>query len=96
MLNWEEKSLSGIIYWEATLGNFLEGSGVRFSIEHWPTCNRRGPYTLLIEVEDHQKIWGCFDDQDQPRRYFHQLENLKSEANAIAEAILATKKDRKE
>jgi len=74
---------------EASLGNFAEGDGVRFSIMHMPTNYRRGPWRLLVEVEDLKDAWGCFDDQDQPMRYFHSLERLKEEAQAIADVLVA-------
>ena len=64
--------------------------GVRFSIEWMPTCYRRGPYKLLIEVMDtnYHFAWGCFDIQDQPMRYYHSLNNLKAEAQLIADVLV--------
>lgn len=79
---------------EATLGDFAGDDGVRFSIMHLPTCYRRGPWRLLVEVEDRNRTWGCFDDQDQPMRWYHSLGRLKEEAQAIAD-VLVTDHDRK-
>jgi len=80
---------------EAFLGDFEKGDGVRFTLEHYPTCYRRGPWKLTIEVAHgpgHIK-WGCFDDQDQPIRWYHDADCAKAEAEAIAQAL---QKDRKE
>lgn len=74
---------------EVILGNFDDDDGVRFSIMHLATCYRRGPWRLLIEIEDRNRTWGCFDDQDQPMRYYHSLERLKDEAQAIADVLVA-------
>jgi hypothetical protein len=73
---------------EVILGDFHNDDGARFSIEHMPTCYRRGPWKLLIEVEDIHRTWGCFDYQDQPVRYYHSLDRLKAEAQAIADVLL--------
>lgn len=76
---------------EAILGNFEGGDGVRFTLEMYPTCYRRGPWKLLIEVAegpDHIK-WGCFDHQDQPVRFYHQESAARSEAEAIAKVLQA-------
>jgi hypothetical protein len=74
---------------EATLGDFNAGDGVRFSIEHYPTCYRRGPYKLVIEVNEAKvpHAWGCFDEQDQPVRFYHSEERAKQEAEAIATVL---------
>ena len=74
---------------EAVIGDFDGGDGVRFSVMHMPTCYRRGPWRLLVEVEDCRRAWGCFDDQDQPMRYYHSLKRLKEEAQAIADVLVA-------
>ncbi len=74
---------------EAILGNFDDDDGARFSIMHLATCYRRGPWRLLIEIEDRNRTWGCFDEQDQPMRYYHSLERLKDEAQAIADVLVA-------
>lgn len=78
-------------YQEARLCAFEAGDGVRFTLSHQPTCYRRGKYRLLVEVAEgpsHLK-WGCFDDQDQPMRYYHDEGNAKREADAIAKVLLA-------
>lgn len=73
---------------EAILGDFTGGDGVRFSIQHQPTCYRRGPWRLLVEVATlHHERWGCFDEQDQPMRYYHQESCARSEAQAIATVL---------
>lgn len=89
-LDWKEMRYGP----EATLGRFDDGDGVRFSLMHMPTCYRRGPWRLLVEVEDQERLWGCFDEQDQPMRWFHSLERAKEEAQAIADILLADR-DRK-
>lgn len=84
-LNWISE---GNDYWFAQLGS--EDDGVLFSLQHMPTCYRRGPWRLLIEVcggVSHMK-WGCFDDQDQPLRYYHFEESAKREADEIARVLL--------
>ena len=72
----------------AVLGE--SGDYVLFTVQFYPTCYRRGPYRLLIQVYQgpNHHLWGCFDDQDQPMRYFHSIENLKSEAELIARVLL--------
>lgn len=72
---------------EAILGDFAGGDGVRFSAMHMPTCYRRGPWRLLVEIEDCNHTWGCFDEQDQPMRWYHGMGALISEAQAIADAL---------
>jgi hypothetical protein len=85
LLSFEKKSDT---YAEATIGKLNDG--VTFSISHMPTCYRRGPYRLLIEIHVGvaHNAWGCFDDQDQPMRYFHQLNNLESEAAEITRVLV--------
>lgn len=73
---------------EAILGNFDGDDGVRFSLMDMSTCYRRGRWRLLIELESFDHSWGCFDDQDQPMRYYHSLERAKAEAQAIAGVLL--------
>lgn len=73
---------------EAILGNFEAGDGVRFSIAHQPTCQRRGPWKLLIEVSDLAMDWGCFDDQDQPVRFYHSDRAAREEAESIAKVLV--------
>jgi hypothetical protein len=88
ILKWEKKQY----HEEAYIGrSFDDGDGVRFSIQHYPTCYRRGPWKLMVEVAsgpDHLK-WGCFDDQDQPVRYYHHEASARTEAEAIAAVLLA-------
>jgi len=72
---------------QAQLGE--PGRGVQFYLTYHPTCYRRGPWRLLVEVEhgpEHNK-WGCFDEQDQPLRNFHGLEAALSEAKALANVL---------
>jgi len=73
---------------EVILGDFGDENGVRMSLLFMPTCYRRGPWRLLIEIEDRLRVWGCFDSQDQPVRYYHSLERAKAEAQAIADVLL--------
>jgi hypothetical protein len=74
---------------EAVLGDFAADDGVRLSIMHMPTCYRRGPWRLLVEIEDRNATWGCFDEQDQPMRWYHSLQRLQEEAQAIADVLMA-------
>jgi hypothetical protein len=86
ILNWQNNGS----YEEAVIGSPDAGDGVTFTLQHQPTCYRRGPYKLLVEVASgpgHTK-WGCFDDQDQPERWFHKLENAKDEADSLARVLL--------
>lgn len=82
-LNWIPKEYGP----EATIGDFEGGDGVRFSLMNMPTCYRRGPWRLLIEVEDINREWGCFDDQDQPTRWYHSETRAREEAQAIANVL---------
>lgn len=75
-------------HYEARIGGL---SGVTFTLEYLPSCYRRGQWRLLVVVDhgpDHER-WGCFDDADQPMRYYHKLESAVAEADAIAEVLLA-------
>jgi hypothetical protein len=74
----------------AYLGNYPGGDGVMFSLEYFATCYRRGKYRLIIEVASGpmHEAWGCFDDQDQPMRYFHKQSNALDEAEQIARILL--------
>jgi len=87
-LKWKEDNPH---YFEAILMfNNDPDDFARFGISICPTCYRRGPYRLLIEIcgnENHIK-WGCFDDQDQPTRYYHDLRNAISECELIARVLL--------
>lgn len=85
-LIWTESDLNS---YDAILGDFHGGDGVRFNLVHYPTCQRRGPYRLIIEIEDFTATWGCFDEQDQPMRYYHSEERAKAEAQAIADVLVA-------
>ena len=81
---------------EAIIGDFVDGDGVRFTLQYLPTCYRRGPWKLLVEVangEGHEK-WGCFDDQDQPMRYYHSQWNARTEAQSIANVLSADRSKR--
>jgi hypothetical protein len=91
-LTWVEHSS----YYEATVGNFDEGDGVRFTLQCLPTCYRRGPWKLLIEIASgpmHHK-WGCFDADDQPMRYYHVKESAYTEAQEIARVLVADRLSR--
>jgi len=76
-------------YQDAVLGNFDDCDGVRFNLIHMPTCYRRGPWRLIIEIEDRNRVWGCFDEQDQPMRWYHSEEVAKGEAQAIADVLIS-------
>ena len=79
----------------ATLGE--QGDGVTFYLTYHPTCYRRGPWRLLVEVHGgpgHHK-WGCFDEQDQPKRSrrlilrnYHNKECLIQESDSIARVLI--------
>ena len=73
---------------EATIGDFAGGDGVRFTLDHRPTCHRRGPWHLLIEVAERNHEWGCFDDQDQPSRWYHSQDAAQEEARLLAAVLL--------
>ena len=75
---------------EATVGDFKGGDGVRFTLDHRPTCYRRGPWHLRIEVASgpHLYAWGCFDDQDQPSRWYHDQHTAQEEARRIAAVLV--------
>jgi hypothetical protein len=83
-LEWKETSDGP----EAILGDFHDDDGVRFSLLHMPTCYRRGPWRLLVEVEDRTRTWGCFDEQDQPMRWYHSELRAMEEAQAIADVLV--------
>ena len=73
---------------EAILGNFDDDDGVRFSLQHLPTCHIRGPWRLLIEVEDRKRVWPSFDLADSPMRWYHSFSRAQAEAEAIAEKMI--------
>lgn len=70
-------------WYEVTLGP--PSDMARFTLEHYPTCHRRGPWKLSIDAGPR---WGCFDEQDQPVRWYHLRKSALAEAEAIAEALL--------
>ncbi len=75
-------------HFEAELGT--KEDGVNFCLSYYSTCYRRGQWRLLIEVYEganHHK-WGCFDQQDQPTRWYHSEVNARSEAELIAQVLL--------
>lgn len=87
LLHWSTPP--GERYQEAVLGQ--TGDGVHFTLEHRPTCYRRGPWCLNVSVFEgpgHYK-WGCFDDADQPTRFYHSEQAAKHEAAAIARVLHA-------
>src|SRR5215469_8915527 len=83
-------------FYEAMLGDFNGGDGVRFSLEYRPTCHRRGPWKLLVEIcgGPNPIKWGCFDDADQPERNYHILGCALQEADAIAKVFEAGRKEK--
>lgn len=69
LLVWKQNGLDN--YDESQLGT--PDDGVLFTLSYWPTCYRRGPWRLLVTVcggENH-RLWGCFDEADQPERNYH-------------------------
>lgn len=85
-LDWSQSAPDTL---EARIGT--KDDGVLFWISYHPTCYRRGPYSLNIEVcggPNHHK-WGCFDEQDQPTRYYHNPYNAFDEAERIAKVLIA-------
>jgi hypothetical protein len=84
-------------YEEAIIGDFDGGDGLRFSLCFYVTCYRRGQWRLLVEVASGPKheAWGCFDEQDQPQRWYHSRENALSEAQAIAAVLITDRMERK-
>lgn len=86
LLNWDT-NLPAAHY--AVLGNAKEDR-VEFFLMRQMSCYRRGIWKLLIEVcggPNHYR-WGCFDEQDQPVRYYHSKECALSEAESIARVLL--------
>jgi hypothetical protein len=76
-------------YWMADLHNFVGGDGARFHLELYPSCYRRGPWRLLIEVAEgpSHHLWGCFDEADQPLRNYHDEGVARGEAQRIADVL---------
>ena len=74
-------------HFEAQLG--APEDGVSFCLTRHPTCHRRGPWRLLVEVcgGANHYLWGCFDEADQPMRWYHAKEAALSEADAIATVL---------
>jgi hypothetical protein len=74
---------------EAQIGDYYKGDGVRFYLQIQQTCYRRGVFSLFIEVADeHHEKWGCFDEADQPMRYYHNYNCMFEEASSIAAVFL--------
>lgn len=72
----------------ARLGTRLDG--VFFSLAYYPTCYRRGPWCLQVDINSgpgHER-WGCFDEADQPIRNYHSKEAALSEADSIAFVLI--------
>ena len=76
-------------YEEATIGNWSI-DGVRFCLSYNPTCYRRGQWRLLVEICGgvNHELWGCFDQQDQPMRYYHNCDCAKKEAQSLADVLV--------
>ena len=89
-LAWKARTTGAEAYEQAELGDFEKGDGVRFTLSHYPTCYRRGPWRLLVEVAPGPKhmAWGCFDEQDSPMRWYHLEESARREAKAIADVLV--------
>lgn len=86
-LDWQRRGPS----WEqATLPNPDGTIGVYFTLSHHPTCRRRGPYLLLVEVAGglYCHRYGWLDWQDWQGRNYHDLERAKAEAQAIADVLV--------
>jgi len=81
---------------EAVLGDFVRGDGVRFTLERYPMCYRRGEWKLLVEVASGpaHHLWGCFDEADQPVRWYHSRKNAFEEAAAIAWVLFKDRESR--
>lgn len=73
----------------------VPGDCVTFALTHSPTCYRRGPWKLHVEICEGERHhdWGCFDDQDQPIRWYHSEGVAKLEAASIA-TVLVTDRNR--
>ena len=76
---------------EANLLNPDDTIGVRFSLMKYPSCHRRGPWRLLIEVAsgNFHHCCGCFDEQDQPMRLYHNESCALQEAESLAAVLTA-------
>ena len=86
LLTWQQKES----WQEAELKNPDGTAGVVFQLTYHPTCYRRGPYRLRISVSNgpYHLAWGCFDEQDQPLRYYHDPGCALGEAEAIAKVLV--------
>lgn len=87
LLHWK-KTDHPAKYETAILG--VPDDNVVFTLTYHPTCYRRGPWRLLIEVcggENHLR-WGCLDEADQPLRNYHLEESARAEADEIARVLL--------
>lgn len=75
---------------ETVVGDFDKGDGVRISLQLQPTCYRRGPWVMMVEVANGPKhhLWGCFDEADQPTRYYHHEASALNEAGALLKVLL--------
>jgi len=84
LLEWKDEPKKNF---SAVLGNSEDG--VVFAISSYPTCYRRGKWRLLITVYDgpHHHDWGCFDEADQPQRWYHDLNTAFAEAERIAKVL---------
>lgn len=92
VLDWSREGIEDLQYTHnpsiATLGEPLDG--VTFYLTHYPTCYRRGKWRLMVDIHGgpgHHK-WGCFDEQDQPLRNYHNKECLLQEADSIARVMI--------
>jgi hypothetical protein len=93
-LKWTRlKEFPNSIALEALLGQ--EDDGVSFSLSFQENCHRRGRWRLLVDVLSgaHHHDWGCFDDQDQPTRYYHSGIVALAEAQTIADVLYAGRHD---
>lgn len=90
-LVWKAKRMTDFYssWEEAQLGE--PSDGVLFYLTYHPTCYRRGPWRLLIEVCSgvNHRSWGYFDESDQPMRYYHDKQNAIREAQEIANVLWA-------
>lgn len=63
--------------------------GVQFTLTYQASCQRRGRWKLLIEVAAGKwhHAWGCFDEQDQPMRLYHNTSAALLEAETLADVL---------
>jgi len=88
LLAWRSKAPH---YRVAEIGDYDAGDGARFHLEHQPSCYRRGPHKLILEIASGKRHhwWGCFDDADAPLRWYHDVAVAQSEAQRIADVLWA-------